>query len=82
MVGENDGTGARLGGGRLDLVGGEDALGLVGLLECVPEVVVADGADVGDRVGGEDVLWRQQCLCCSGRTEAARAAFWAAPPAT
>lgn len=59
VVGENDGTGARLGGGRLDLVGGEDALGLVGLLQCVPEVVVADGADVGDRVGGEDVLWRQ-----------------------
>lgn len=56
VVGEDDGTGAGLGGGRLDLVGGEDALGLVGLLERVFEVVVADGADVGDRVGGEDVL--------------------------
>lgn len=83
VVGENDGTGAGLGGGRLDLVGGEDALGLVGLLEGVFEVVVADRADVGDRVGGEDVLWRVSSGSrFSGRTEAARAAFWAAPPAT
>lgn len=56
VVGEDDGTGAGLGGGGLDLVGGEDAVGLVGLLESVFEVVVADRADVGDRVGGEDVL--------------------------
>lgn len=58
VAGKNDGTGARLGGGRLDLVGRDDALGFVGLLEGVFEVVVADGADVGDRLGGVDVLCR------------------------
>lgn len=55
VAGKNDGAGARLGGGRLDLVGRDDALGFVGLLEGVFEVVVADGADVGDRLGGVDV---------------------------
>lgn len=58
VAGKNDGAGARLGGGRLDLVGRDDALGFVGLLEGVFEVVVADGADVGDRLGGVDVLCR------------------------
>lgn len=62
VAGEDDGAGARPGGGRLDLVRREDALGLVGLLEGVFQVVVADGADVGDRVGGVDVLVQsQQC---------------------
>jgi hypothetical protein len=56
VVGADDGAGARLGGRGLDLVRRLDALGLVGLLEGGLEVVVADGADVGDRAGGEDVL--------------------------
>ena len=41
------GAGTCAGGRRLDLVGGEDGLGLVRCLERPHQVVVADGADVG-----------------------------------
>jgi hypothetical protein len=59
VVCANDGTGAGLGGGGLDLVCGLNALGLVGLLEGSLQVVVTDRTDVGDGSVGKDVLRRQ-----------------------
>lgn len=55
VAGDKDGARARLLACE-DLVGRLDALLLVGSAELVGELVVADGTDVGDRVGREDVL--------------------------
>ena len=67
-----------------------EALALVGRLELLREIVVADAAGVHDRVWGEDVLDMGVCVSALGRrtrvlgtrTAAPRAAFCAAPPAT
>ena len=56
VVRDKHGTGARLGRGRLDLVGGLDVLGVVGGLERLFQVVVSDRTNVRDRASGEDVL--------------------------
>jgi hypothetical protein len=94
VVREDDTASTSLGGGGLVLVGGDDTLLGVNLGEGLGEVIVTDRADVGNRLGGKDVLKlvgergggeKQMVLshqAISVLTAAPRAAFWAAPPAT
>lgn len=83
---DDDGASTGLNWRRLNLVGGNNTLGLVGSLERLHEIVVSDRTEVGHRFAGEDVLAKYQSRVAEGSTvqltEAARAAFWAAPPAT
>lgn len=62
MVGEDDGASTGLDGGGLELVGRDDTLLLVDLGEGLGEVIVTNGANVGDRLGGEDVLCVSECV--------------------
>ena len=59
VSGQNDGTSARL--VILDnLIRTDDAFLLIGLMQLLRELVLADGADVDDVVGGQDV---RGCSC-------------------
>jgi hypothetical protein len=61
VSGDENGAGSGLLAG-VDLVGGLDALPLVGGSELLGEVVVSDGTDVGDRSGRADVLLRHEFI--------------------
>ena len=88
MAGDNDGASSS----RLildDLVGGMEAFLLVGGTELRSEVVRSNGSKVSGRASGQNVLATKKgqhllvtTLRRAALTWAARAAFWAAPPAT
>lgn len=69
----------------LDLVDLTETLALVGNLELLCKVVVANTTGEHHRIGRQNVLKRMRCFSnqlFATITAAPRAAFWEAPPAT